>query len=97
MLESEANVVENVADNAMALSKDADAAVKTSFTVSGLPNTATSVAPSLKGMPLQKSDANCNSAKPRAKYISPMSLVGVGLYLFSNPIAWLADVRTRYN
>ena len=29
-----------------------------------------SPAPSLSGMPLQKSDANCSSAKPRAKYIS---------------------------
>ena len=42
-------------------------------------------------MPLQKSDANCSSANPRAKYISAMSAAGVGLYLLSSAIAWFAD------
>ena len=38
-----------------------------------VPNTVASPAPSLSGMPLQKSDASWNSANPRAKYISAMS------------------------
>ena len=39
------------------------------------------------GMPLQKSDASCSSAYPRAKYISAIAALFVGAYCLSDAIA----------
>ena len=57
------------------------ATLNTAATVSGCPKiTGGALDASLRGMPLQKSDAICISAKPRARYISPTLDVSAGWY-----------------
>ena len=64
---------------ASAESNDAAATVKTSEMLSGTPSVGVVVVRIASGWPLQKSDADCISAKPLANHIWPMLETGVGL------------------
>ena len=81
-------VAASVADDKLiAESSEAEAAVNTCRTVNGCPYTITGFDASVSGMPLQKSDATCNSANPRTRYISAMFDDGVGAYVLSAAMA----------
>ena len=47
-------------------------------------------------MPLQKSEASCISANPRARYISASEARELGLNFLSDSMASYARVRVRY-